>query len=155
MNIIELQTFLQACMHRCRYNIIDLQIKHKFVNMPKIFKFATLDILRRRKPSCFVTERCVCSIMFLQKKTCVSIIKLQDYGMAEWERDTEREGEEGKRGRRKRKRESEEKAKKRKGERRICPSGMDVAPELTEFSQNFKKPRVGRLSSPTANDRSG
>ncbi len=72
--------------------------------------------------------------------------------MRERERERGRRGEEREKGR---ERESEEKAKKRKGERRICPSGMDVAPELTEFSQNFKKPRVGRLSSPTANDRSG
>jgi hypothetical protein len=55
----------------------------------------------------------------------------------EWLGERERERE--KRGRRGRKR---KRAKKREEEERkgICPSGMDVAPELTELFSNLQSP---------------
>ncbi len=122
MNIIELQTFLQAlCMHTCR---------HK--NMPKIFKFATLDILRRRKPSC-VTERCVCSIVLcFYRKTVFDYKKYRIWNGSVRERERGRRGEEE--GGRERER---RKGKKRKGKASALREWMWLRSSLS-CSQTFK-----------------
>jgi hypothetical protein len=73
-------------------------------------------------------------------ENCVRFIKYRIWNgsVKEREREREREREEGKR-------EEERERERRKGKKRkgkaSCPSGMDVAPELTEFSPNFKSPK--------------
>jgi septal ring factor EnvC (AmiA/AmiB activator) len=68
----------------------------------------------------------------------------------------ERERERKKREKRE---EEERKRERRKGKKRkgkaSCPSGMDVAPELTEFSPSFKKPQCWPVITLLPNDWSG
>jgi hypothetical protein len=80
--------------------------------------------------------RKVCLLHHFFTENCVRFIKYRIWNGSLSERERERKKRE--------KREEEEKERAKKGKKRkgkaSCPSGMDVAPELTEFSPNFKKP---------------
>jgi hypothetical protein len=125
MNIIELQTFLQACMHA--YIHVDI-IYQRYLNSLLLTFFADGNhhhVLQKGMfaPSCFYRKLC-------------SIYKIQHL---EWLREREREREREEEGKSEEEKESEERGRRGKG-KASCPSGMDVAPELTEFSPNFKAP---------------
>jgi hypothetical protein len=79
--------------------------------------------------------RKVCLLHHVFTENCVRFIKYSIWNGSEREREREREEE----GPSEEEKESEERGRRGKG-KASCPSGMDVAPELTEFSPNFKAP---------------